>query len=183
MAVTLPVMARHSFHVEMDMFSNDGESLCRMTHADIRHYIFSKRGIHVIAKAKYATVFPCDDITWTLRHVKLAMATLLFVQQFVSIKTTQNINIPSHGHWSGHIDEQNRPNSVANTLELSLSCTNPSIFPSGNRPLPEPVLTKICRHMVWRGHNELRAVWIRGRYYVPVCDQWDQTLLLSNGSA
>ena len=28
-------------------------------------------------------------------------------------------------------------------------------MPSGNKPLPEPMLTQICRYMVLLGHNEL----------------------------
>ena len=30
----------------------------------------------------------------------------------------------------------------------------------GNKPLPEPMLTQICHHMVSLGHNELSQCWI-----------------------
>ena len=29
------------------------------------------------------------------------------------------------------------------------------LVPSGNKPLSEPMLTQICRHMTSLGHNEL----------------------------
>ena len=47
---------------------------------------------------------------------------------------------------------------------MSLAFTNDRVnigsgnglVPSGSKPLPEPMLTHICRHMVSLGHNELR---------------------------
>ena len=35
------------------------------------------------------------------------------------------------------------------------------LVPSGNKPLPEPMLTQICCHMVSLGHNELRFTCIQ----------------------
>ena len=35
------------------------------------------------------------------------------------------------------------------------------LLPSGNEPLPETMLTQICRHMASLGHNELREVEFR----------------------
>ena len=70
------------------------------------------------------------------------------------------------------------------------------LVPSGSKPLPEPMLTQICRHMVSLGHNELTSFvilrqswfteikcrfWLRVKIIVVACWCHDHYLSLSFG--
>ena len=76
------------------------------------------------------------------------------VQIRPSFLSAQVCNHATLTHWNQveHIDElvQERRNSIANTLELRLSCTNPSLYASVNW-----VIIDLCNGLWPVGHEAL----------------------------
>ena len=73
-------------------------------------------------------------------------------------------NFPSRG-IDGYIDGsvQERRNSIANALELRLSCTNPSIYPYGPRIISyctKYILWRMKTDIIYQQHYRTRPGWI-----------------------